>query len=94
MKTGRRLAYLFCATTWLSQAQTPTIYPNGLVNAATCQSSSSVPVAARGEIVSIYGTNLSNVTLVNYVFPVPTQLGGTQVFFGDLLAPLLYVSPT
>ena len=71
----------------------PTVYPNGVVNGATGMSSSSVPVAARGEIIFIYGSNLSTTTASNNTFPLSTQLGGTQVFFGTLAAPLLYVSP-
>jgi len=71
----------------------PTISPNGVVNGATGMSSSSVPVAARGEIIFIYGTNLSTTSASNNTFPLSTQLGGTQVFFGGIAAPLLYVSP-
>jgi uncharacterized protein (TIGR03437 family) len=96
-KRANRMVYLWllCSAIWLpAQAQTPVIAPNGLVNAATGRSSSSVPVAARGEIVSIYGANLAGGTQMADVFPLPTQLGGTQVLFGGIAAPLLYVSPT
>ena len=71
----------------------PVIYPNGVVNGATGVSSSSVPVAARGSTLLIYGDNLSSTTASTNTFPIPTQLGGTQVFFGGLAAPLTYVSP-
>src|SRR5271167_3829094 len=42
-------------------SQSPSISPNGLVNAATGKSASSVPVAARGSLVSIYGNNFSTI---------------------------------
>ncbi len=85
------LVWLLCATGWLpGQAQTPIIH--GLVNAATGQNASSVPVAARGSLVVIYGSSLSRSTLQANGFPIPTQLGGTQVLFGNTPAPLLYVS--
>ena len=64
------------------------------VNAANYQSSSAVPVAARGSIVAIFGTNLSNGTASAAAFPIPTQLSGTQVLFQGIAAPLLSVSPT
>src|SRR6202021_3286609 len=57
---------------------------------------SSIPVAARGSLVSIYGSNFStNVAFAN-TLPLPTKLAGvaTQVWFNNVAAPLLYVSPT
>ncbi|MGI8743492.1 MAG: IPT/TIG domain-containing protein [Bryobacteraceae bacterium] len=51
---------------------------------------------APGTIVSITGTNLSDVTA--HAEPtgktVPSELGGVQVFFDGNPAPILYVSPT
>ena len=86
---------LLCSAAWLpAQAQIPTINPNGLINAATGRNASSVPVAARGSIVSIFGNNLANVTLRANGFPLPKDLGGVQVVFGSLAAALLYVSPS
>jgi hypothetical protein len=77
----------------LGAQPTPAIFPNGLVNGATGVGSASVPVAARGSIVTIYGSTLSNTIASSATSPLPTQLGGTQVFFGGVAAPLLYVSP-
>jgi uncharacterized protein (TIGR03437 family) len=88
------LACLLCSAAWSpAQAQIPAISPNGLVNGATGRSNSSVPVAARGSLVSIFGSNLASTTLTANGVPVPKQLGSTQVFFGNIPAPLLYVSP-
>jgi collagen type VII alpha len=76
--------------------QLPVINPQGLVNAATGKSASSVPVAARGELVSIYGSNLSAIELSANSLPLTTKIAGsaTQVWFSGVAAPLLYVSPT
>src|SRR5580700_8605429 len=77
-------------------AQAPSIRPQGLVNATTQLSSSSVPVATRGGMVSIFGNNFSTTTASAHTVPIPTELPGTttQVLFGGILAPLLFVSPT
>jgi uncharacterized protein (TIGR03437 family) len=80
------------ASTLLAQS-IPVIDPNGVVNGATGRSSSSIPVVSRGAMVTIYGTNLSSTVASSNSTRFPTQLGGTQVFFGNLAAPLLYVSP-
>jgi uncharacterized protein (TIGR03437 family) len=94
-QSRRLLTWLLCSAAWLpAQAQIPTINPNGLVNAATGRSASSIPVAARGSIVSIYGNNLASATLTANGFPLPKDLGGVQVVFGGLPAALLYVSPS
>ena len=93
-KSKRLWLWLLCSAAWLpAQAQIPAISPNGLVNAATGRSSSSIPVTARGTIVSIFGKNLSSVTLADNAFPLPKELGGVQVLFGGIPAALLYVSP-
>ena len=52
-----------------------------------------------GEIISIFGTNVGPATPVpNTGFDssgsLPTNLGDVNVFFGGVLAPLFYVSPT
>src|SRR5580658_8384529 len=89
------LTWLVCSAAWLpAHAQIPTLNPNGLVNAATGRNASSVPVAARGSIVSIFGNNLADVTLRANGFPLPKDLGGVQVVFGSFPAALLYVSPS
>jgi uncharacterized protein (TIGR03437 family) len=91
--SGTLLLLALCLAASLpAQAQTPVV--TTLANAATGRSSSSTAVAARGSIVSIFGTNLSGSTASSSGFPLPTQLGGTQVLFGGVAAPLLYVSAT
>jgi uncharacterized protein (TIGR03437 family) len=51
---------------------------------------------APGTIVTIVGTGLSSNTVSARpnANPLPTQLGGTEVYFDGIQAPLLYVSPT
>lgn len=65
------------------------------MNAATLLRSS-VPVAVRGSIVSIFRNNFSSATVTANSLPLSTQLPGTgtQVLFGGVPAPLFYVSPT
>jgi uncharacterized protein (TIGR03437 family) len=93
-KSKRVLVWFLSLAAWLpAQAQTPTINPNGFVNAATGRNASSIPVTARGTIVSIYGNNLAGVTLTANGFPLPRDLGGVQVMLGSIPAPLLFVSP-
>src|SRR5271166_3534458 len=83
---------LFQSQSLPAQAPGPSI--TALVNAATNKSSSSVPVAARGSIVSIHGSNLATGSVSSKGFPLPIRLGGTQVLFGGIPAPLLFASPT
>jgi IPT/TIG domain len=93
-KSKRVLAWLLCSAACLpAQAQTPVINLNGFVNAATGRNASSIPVTARGTIVSIYGNNLAGVPLTANGFPLPRDLGGVHVMFGSIPAPLLFVSP-
>jgi len=51
---------------------------------------------APGTIVSIVGDNLADFTesAPPDADPLPTELGGVQVYFDGIKAPLLYVSPT
>ncbi|HEX3748507.1 MAG TPA: hypothetical protein VHW09_31485 [Bryobacteraceae bacterium] len=51
---------------------------------------------APGTVVSIFGTNLSATTAKadTTQLTLPTQLGGTQVYFNGIAAPLFMVSPT
>lgn len=51
---------------------------------------------APGTIVSIVGDNLADTTesAPPDADPLPTELGGVQVYFDGIRAPLLYVSPT
>src|SRR5215472_1639274 len=93
-----QLRYLAClmfitSQSW-GQSGPPMIDPNGVLNGATGTSSSSVPVAARGSIVFIRGSNLSGTTASADRFPLPVQLGGTQVRMGGIPTPLVSVTPT
>ncbi|HVW83915.1 MAG TPA: IPT/TIG domain-containing protein, partial [Bryobacteraceae bacterium] len=84
--------WLLCLTAGAAQAQgLPQI--GALVNSATGRSASSVPVAARGSLVTIFGTNLASTTVAPPGPPFITLLGGTQVLMGGIEAPLLFVSP-
>jgi uncharacterized protein (TIGR03437 family) len=66
--------------------------PIGIINAA-----SYAPMTASlapGETISLFGTNLSKVTMSPPAGPAPTILGETQVLVNGTAAPLYYVSPT
>jgi uncharacterized protein (TIGR03437 family) len=68
----------------------PFIFPAGVVNAG-----SSVPFTASlapGELVSIYGMNLSNTTTSDG--SLPTTLGGVQVLVNNTAAPIYSVAHT
>ena len=68
------------------------ILPNGIVNAA-----SSAPFTAglsRGELITIYGTNLAASPQVAQTLPFPPTLGGVQVMVNGRPAPVYAVSPT
>src|SRR5258708_14736597 len=76
--------------------QGPAFTAAGFVNAAS-NVSRTPPAVARGELVTIFGTNLSTSTqFIPLGSPNPIQIPGSQtrVLFGNIPAPLLYVSPT
>jgi uncharacterized protein (TIGR03437 family) len=50
--------------------------------------------AAPGELVSIYGANLSTTTLSASSQPYPTQLADVQVLVNGTAVPVAYISPT
>lgn len=65
--------------------------PVGVVNAA-----SSAPFTAsiaRGEFITLYGSNLSSKTQTASGAPFPATLNGVQVLINNVAAPLYYVSP-
>jgi uncharacterized protein (TIGR03437 family) len=69
------------------------IYPSGVVNGATYQRG---PVAP-GEVIVIFGSGLGPAQIAQASLdaagpPVPTSLGGAQIAFDGVRAPLLYVS--
>ena len=66
--------------------------PTGVVNAAS--SSPFTAGIAPGELITLYGTNLTASTVVAPGIPFPTTLGGTQVSINGTAAAIYYVSPT
>src|SRR5262249_40609101 len=77
-----------------AEAQAPSVQM--VINPATGKSSSSIPVATRASLITIFGTNLSNTTAYTSIdVPTPSQLRGsdTRVWFGDVPAPVLLVAP-
>ncbi|MFM2125562.1 MAG: hypothetical protein RL328_2013 [Acidobacteriota bacterium] len=78
------------APAFVSSGTAPYINPTGVVNAA-----SFTPFTtglAPGELITIFGTNLSTATTVDTTFP--TTLGGVTVTINGKLAPIYVVSPT
>ena len=68
----------------------PFIFPTGILNAG-----SSAPFTASlapGELVSIYGTNLTNITASDQT--LPTTLGGVQVLVNGTASPIYSVAHT
>jgi uncharacterized protein (TIGR03437 family) len=64
--------------------------PTGVRNAA-----SFAPFTAQvadGELMVLFGSGLSNTTLVDSTAPFGTNLGGVQVLIDDVLAPIYYVT--
>ena len=49
---------------------------------------------AAGSLVSLFGGDLTDVTLAATSLPLPTELGGVSVLFNNVPAKLLFVSPT
>ncbi len=75
----------------IAAAQTPQIA--GVKNAAPLVTASGN--VARGELISIYGSNLTTgMTLISVTPTAPQTLGGSSVTIGGITAPVLYVSPT
>jgi uncharacterized protein (TIGR03437 family) len=75
-------------------AVTPTgvfMDPYGILNSA-----SYAPITnsiAPGELITIFGSNLSGATLTAQSLPFPTTLGGVRVLINDRPAPVYAVSP-
>jgi uncharacterized protein (TIGR03437 family) len=64
--------------------------PVGVLNAAS--SSPFTTGISRGELISLYGTNLAANTVVASGPPFPTQLGNVQVMINGRPAPIYFVS--
>ena len=69
-------------------ANAPVINAGGIVNNAGFPKG---PVAP-GSMVAIFGSNFGPQTFPSSL-PLPTTLGGTQIFFNSTPAPLVFVSP-
>ena len=87
------LALLLCATALPLQAQTPSIAPNGILNAADYSRD-----LAPGTMVALFGTNLAPKTTAASAVPLPKTLEGVSVELqqpgGTFTAvPLYFVSP-
>ena len=69
----------------------PILFANGTLNAFAIAAEPGVPIAP-GSIVQIYGSGLAGGTVIGGTIPLQTNLGGTSVIVGGILAPLYYVS--
>jgi len=97
MITGRAALerILFCGIALLAMAGVAAAQPvvNLIANAAA--DSVATGNVARGELISIYGTNLSTSLGANFTPTSPVlSLGGASVMIGGLAAPITYASPT
>jgi uncharacterized protein (TIGR03437 family) len=70
-------------------AGTPTISSGGVVNSA-----SYLAPLVRGELASLFGSNLASGTFSAGNLPLPTSLGNTSITVAGVPAPIYYVSPT
>jgi uncharacterized protein (TIGR03437 family) len=86
-----RVLLLVALSTVGSLCAQPTI--SNVANAAA--DSANTGNVARGELISIYGANLSTSVGANFTPTSPTlSLGGSSVMVGGLAAPVVYASPT
>jgi uncharacterized protein (TIGR03437 family) len=69
--------------------QQPLLTRAGIVSAANFTSSDLAP----GGLFTLFGEFLSATTAEATASPLPTRLGGTEVLFNGVRAPLLYASP-
>ena len=76
----------------LLAAQTPVIFPGGVVDAASFQKAGNAAMPL-GYPITIFGTNLASATVSNATLPLPYDLAGTSVTVDDTPAPLYFVSP-
>lgn len=72
-----------------SGGEAPFLTREGVVNGANLRSGKIAP----GSFVTVFGQNLATTTAIADTFPLPTKLGGTEVIFNGVAAPLLFVSP-
>lgn len=73
---------------------------NGFTATGVSSANYTWPVGSSGSLVSAFGLNLAPATETATSYPWPTTLGGIRLHLkdrshpDDVLAPLLYVSPT
>jgi uncharacterized protein (TIGR03437 family) len=65
-----------------------------ITSAAAVNAASFAGPLVRGSIATLFGTNLASTTASAEVLPLPTTLAGAQLRAGNILAPLIYASPT
>jgi uncharacterized protein (TIGR03437 family) len=73
----------------LTAGNTPTLTAGGVVHAASA--AGGVPIAP-GSLITIYGSNLADVTGQASTLPLPQMQNGTQVWMGNQALPILYTS--
>ena len=94
MHSERRAGSILRIATWIAitavtaWSQTPAV--SSVVDAASYEPTLGAP----GALATIFGTNLAAAAATAQALPLPTELGGTQVTWNGVAAPLLYVSPT
>jgi hypothetical protein len=89
----RQRYYIFCTITPVSTATTAGI--SGTTSGATLSGGGDAASLAPGTIAQVQGTNLSfHTASADTTKALPTKLGGTQVYFNGIPAPLVMVSPT
>src|ERR1035438_604094 len=74
-----------------------TLYAQPAINIVANAAADSVATGnvARGELISIYGTNLATSLGANFTPTSPVlSLGGASVLIGGIAAPITYASPT
>ncbi len=74
----------------LSSADTPVLFPNGAVNAASFRQFAPLPV---GSIFSVFGRNLERNAASASAVPLPQQIGDVSVKLGTVDLPLFYAGP-
>ncbi len=74
----------------LAGTETPIVFRNGAVNAASFRPFAPLPV---GAIFSVFGRNLERASSVAPQVPLPRRLGEVSVKLGDVDLPLFFAGP-
>ena len=72
-----------------STSSTPLVTAAGVVHAASDQGG--VPIAPGG-LITVYGNNLADGSVLNSGLPLPQSLSGAQVLLGNQPLPILYTN--